>query len=232
MADSLSTAERDDNRRRYEERLASAERVYSHMKVLWDDQVELAETLRERRKAMISVLAIVVGLGVFRAGVADFSRPLALAGWKWDTSRMLITEAVAFFLVGTYLLCSDRQRIRYRLFRLWLVFQAIRKHFKNVRAESDAVKRAALRPDCPALPPRHPHRAIKAILPSPRLQERLQQADPLTVLYVQTAHLRNAYLDLERANNRVHERIREGSALVCAGYVAIAIALVLLLWSI
>lgn len=233
MAEPPTAESQEDTRgRQYQERLASAERVYAHIKLLWDDQVELAETLREKRKSMISLLAIVVGLGVFKAGASDFARPAVLDGWRWDASRILLSEALGFFLVGTYLLCSDRSRIRYRLYRFWLVADAIKRHIRDRQIESDLIKRAAMRPDCPAPVPRHPHRAIRAILPTPGMQGRLQRADVLTVLYVQTAHLRNAYIDLERSNNRVHERLREGSMLVCAGYVAIAIALVVFLWSI
>lgn len=49
-----------------ENELKAAESVLEHVRMLWDDQVALAESLVEKRKALSSMLAIIVGLGVFR----------------------------------------------------------------------------------------------------------------------------------------------------------------------
>src|SRR2546423_365724 len=46
--------------------LQTCKLAYAHVKMLWDDQVALAHSLVEKRKTRSTMLAVVVGLGVYR----------------------------------------------------------------------------------------------------------------------------------------------------------------------
>lgn len=214
-------------------RLESAQLVYSELKLVWDDQVELAATLGERRKTMISILAFVVGLGLFKAGISDFSVPKHLTGWQWVEIQILLTNMIVFFLVGTYVLCSDESRVRSSLRRLGRLLKILATRvsvrFGNVGGKDP---RSFLEPCTYGATNKGYRRAIEAILPSVKNQKLMHNASPLMVVYFQTAQLRSAYQKLKKSNNRVRKRIQEGSTLICWGYVWMATGLLLFLWSI
>ncbi len=82
----------------------AAQDVLDHVRMRWDDEVEYAETLRQRRKVFMTALALVVGIGIFQIDfhvspdeVVAISNP-----WYRVGVKLILLTAVGLFVVGAF----------------------------------------------------------------------------------------------------------------------------------
>lgn len=92
-----------------EELLKSADSLHSQALFLLEDEIAYASSLRDSRKTAATLIALLVGVGIFKIDV--FRQPgqeLAIEAWAWWVIRLLVTAAIGFMLAGTYHIYTER----------------------------------------------------------------------------------------------------------------------------
>lgn len=93
--------------------LAALRSVYEHVKLLWDDEVLFSAQLVEKRKSLSTMLAVIVGLGIFRFGFTQrVDEKVALSPSAMVVAQVALTFALTAFSIGTYLLYTQRPTLR------------------------------------------------------------------------------------------------------------------------
>lgn len=215
---------------------ASAEHlvgVFDHVKLIWDDQVDYAATLREKRRNTSTLLAILIGLGVFRLEIHQKpAGALIMTGMQLSLFRWALLVAVICFAFGIYFLYTERPNAR-RLVH-WILHTAIRwAHYLFRKAFAASThERASVKREAPPESPWPTGRAIAAML---RDDEHLQdwfQLSEDSLIRTRTERLRAAYLRLVAQNKRVAVRLRASVVCLLLGYLAIFVVFVLYIMAI
>lgn len=207
-----------------EEQIKAAEATYEHVRMLWDNQVDCAKDLTEKRKNLSAMMAILLGLGLFRLQL--FRRQdevLAVPGWAASCVLASSVLAMLAFTIGGYLLYTQRPNCRRSM--LWLYWEARRwvaYLIKLARANKDSPA-ATLGPHPPTLWPAG--RVLDLTLPDDEDLNDWFLQPPLVVIQTRTQRLRNAYITLRARNNRVAKRLREALFFLFAGFFMVFVAL-------
>lgn len=208
-----------------ENELKAAESVLEHVRMLWDDQVALAESLVEKRKALSSMLAIIVGLGVFRIQFTQKAdEKLIIEGQALSCVQWCLICALSAFLVGGYFLYTQRPAIRRCC--LWACdggWRWCKYLYRLARLDPNSPERVEIDPPTP---PKWPTgRAISLLLTEGELLDDWMYMEHLYVVQSRAERLREAYESLTRQNRRVANRLK--NALICLffGYSFVFVAL-------
>ncbi|MCP3906188.1 MAG: hypothetical protein GY715_21395 [Planctomycetes bacterium] len=188
--------------------------------MLWDDQVALADTLREKRKVISTLLVLLIGLGIFKL---QFHRPpgheLVVSDRTLVVLTSLLIPATLCFLLGAYFLFTERPLIR--RFSHWLRHFVRRNAvalFRKARADTPQ-EYDAIHPEDPPPSPWPSGRAVSATLDDDEAVEDLFHFDYRELIEVRSLRLRAAYQDLRRKNKRVSDRLKSATAALLIGYV-------------
>ena len=217
----------------HERELAAATLVFEHVKCLWDDQVDLAQTLMEKRKTISTTLAIVVGLGFFRVQFSQNANDVpSLQAEALLTVQILLTCAIVAIMCGAYLLFTQRPNVRRFLHWAWdltrrFVLTMLRKARAPNQEDRDKVGMPA-----PKETPWPAGRALGASLPDEEELSDWFSQDSVSVMKTKTERLREAYKGLRTRNLRVSNRIRDAIIGLFLGYFLVFCALMVYLWSI
>lgn len=105
----MDTHQADHKTADQEALLASAESLHDHAKFLLEDQINYATSLRDTRKTISTLLAVIVGIGVFRLEFTKNPGDITIiqAG-SLLAIRILFTAAVILFGIGGYFLYAER----------------------------------------------------------------------------------------------------------------------------
>lgn len=188
--------------------------------MLWEDQVDYAQTLRVKRQTYSTALVVVAGLGLFKLEWfrhRDSVPTLGVAG-QWVVVGLLVVALIAFFF-GAYALFTERAILRPRLARMIGLGDAAKGWLPrfgwSVEGEDSLVKRDSLS-----------ERAIAALTLSAEEQELVTDASPEDGWRVRTQRLRLAYERLTLANRRVGQRINLGLLFIFVRYFVVALTII------
>jgi len=210
----------------------AAEQIFQHVKMMWDDQVSLAGTLFARRRMVSTMLAVLVGLGIFRFQLT------VSAGDRWNVEEAdarviasLLTVATGLFAIGGYLVFTQRPIVRRVAVFSWGVVLRRRTHLWNLARSKTQAERDAMR-----IAPREPspwasQRASDLLLAD---DESLDDWHELTLEQVRrnrTMRLREAYISLKKQNDRIKWRLGEALMAVVAGYALLFVAFSWYIWT-
>lgn len=201
--------------------------------ILWEDQVEFAKTLVERRRVLSTVLAVIVGLGIFRIDLFRSSGDkLVVCEESLLAIRASLTLSCLFFGLGGYLLFS--QNSTGRRFVVW-GFRSVKAYFSMIYRKSRAPSREEQdkqKMELVEFPSTKISRASVAMWASPETSEEWASLDERSAKIVRLERLRAASLELGRRNERVAGRLRESLICLCLGFFFVFVALLSYLWSI
>ncbi len=83
--------------------------LHEQAQYLLDDELEYAKSLKENRRTIATLLALIVGVGIYKI---EFYRPmnqeLIVAPWAVWTIRVLFLAAIALVLIGAYFIYTER----------------------------------------------------------------------------------------------------------------------------
>ncbi len=211
---------------------ATAVLVYEQVKMQWDDQVEYAETLRDRRKTGSSLLAVLVGIGIVRFQLyVKKDETLVLAGAGLYLLRVLMTMSSSCFIFGAYFLFVERSICRRRTWQLadWILRRIT--YFYRLARVLDPAETAAITVKPTKVPPQR-ERASKILVPDDEELEKWEAVSEVEVIQERTWRLQQAYRSLEGQNRTVSGRIRNGVIILFAGFVLAFVAFLVYIWSI
>ncbi len=213
----------------------SDEHVYEQIRMLWDDQVAYAESLREGRKTMSSLLLVMVGIGIFRMEL--FREPGSTVPTVSEGAllgiRVCFTVAIMSFLLAAYFMFTERaQHVeRWLGYGLTNVWRRARYAVHWARASTPA-DLSRLRDLERPTPPPFTGRAISSLeLDSEEIDD-LFIKHPTEVRRDQINRLRIAYEHLATANLRVRSRLGRGGFFLAIAYCAVFLGFLMYNWSI
>lgn len=204
----------------------TAESVFQHVKMLWDDQVSLAETIRDKRRVTTTLLAVLLGLGIFRLDLtASPDQVLVVRGWTLWSIRTCVIGAMLSFVVGSYFLFTERPVLRVPL--LWLMgFGSRCWRWLYLKARAPTIEEAdAVRFPRPPATQWPSSRAIHGLLADAEDLTDWLIEEPTIVKWKRAERLREAYKLLRTANRRVRSRITLSMFWVFLGYVLVFCAM-------
>lgn len=212
------------------DRLQNAKEVHEQYWVVWQDQVEFAETLREKRKLYSAAIAIVAALGVFRLSwTRNINEVPAILHAEVEFAlKIVLAGALAVLLVGAHKLYTERAYFSPRIERhlpLWLV-RGLRHYLGSLwggRVEQrppddDFTETTASR--------EADERAISELVLSREEANDWLELSAERIWIEKAFRVRNAYLRLRQSNDRVKRRIQVGVALLGFSYLLLALVLV------
>lgn len=213
--------------------LANAKQGLEQIELLWNDQVRFADELRDKRRTYTAVLVLLGGLGVFR--ISPFRDPVAVPVLSPELNRVvavIVGLALSLFLIGAYLLYTDRSKIRVsfvnsiehsasrRQFRRWMIlwtgltpdqFRAKSRGHRFRTVGGRASDLAKISPD--------------------DLRGDFLNAPMQDAVIHRAVLLQVAYEKLAKANNRVNRRIEASVILFGAGYLGLGVVFGLYVWN-
>ena len=197
----------------YEEQLESSKLVLEQAQFLLEDEIGYATALRTQRRTLSGLLAIVIGLGVFRIDLygSPDDVPL-LPSWSILFIRILLVVAVFFILWGTWSLYSERP----------------------VSHDGSAAPREGdpERPSRVPLLEEGKGSAALCVLDLDRKYRRtLEKARPLDTVRARTLILGVAYDRLATANRRIRYRIQKGKVRLFVSMILLLGAFLLYSWT-
>jgi hypothetical protein len=212
------------------DRVQNAKEVHEQYWVVWQDQVEFAETLREKRKLYSAAIALVAALGVFRLSwTRNINEVPAIQHATVEFSlKAILAGALVILLIGAHKLYTERAYFSPRIERFlpqWLI-RRLRRHLGSLwdgRAEqglphSDAAETVAN--------PESDGRAISELVLSREEANEWLELSAERIWIEKAFRVRKAYLRLRQSNDRVKRRIQVGVALLGFSYVLLALVLV------
>lgn len=200
MADEPTSPDHVSDEQQYQSSLL----VFEQAEYLLNDEIGYATALRTQRRTLSGLLAIVIGLGIFRfdlfGSIED--QPL-VPEWALWTIRILITIAIPLIIYGTWSLYSERPII-----------------------EADEIE-----PESPVLEDGKSSAALCVLDLERKYRKTLEQAPPLLTIRARTLILSVAYRRLSRANRRVRYRIQRGKKALFLGMIVVFSVFVLYTWT-
>lgn len=198
--------------------LAVAEQTLDHVRMLWDDAVGYAETLREKRKLYSTGIALILGIGVFRVSwyrsVRDVS---AIADPTIELCiKLLVTVALTMLGIAAWHMFTERP-----VFRRWAVRRIARMNFRAARIAARSRLLAWNRFDTR----RHQRASTHMDIPSD-VMDRLEEFSPGQLMRIRAERIRTAYARLVQANDRVNRRIMRGVVWMGLSFAVFGIAAV------
>lgn len=95
------------------ERLRSAELVHEQAEYLLNDEIGYAAALRDSRKTASGLLAIMIGVGIFRIDLyRSADHVLAIGPWWAIVVRACFVLSVVFVAIGAFLIFTERNPFR------------------------------------------------------------------------------------------------------------------------
>lgn len=213
----------------------SDEHVYEQIRMLWDDQVAYAQSLREGRRTMSSLLLVIVGIGIFRMEL--FRAPEATVPTVGEGAllgiRVCFTVAIVCFLLAAYFMYTERAQImeRWSERALTELRRRVRYAMYWARASTPA-DLGRLRELKKPIPAPFTGRAISSLELTSEEVDDLFIKHPTDVRRDQINRLRIAYEHLAAANLRVRSRLGRGGFFVAIAYVAVFLGFLMYNWSI
>ncbi|MFA6043568.1 MAG: hypothetical protein WC718_01165 [Phycisphaerales bacterium] len=197
-------------------RIENAQRLYEVFRMLWDDQVAYADTLRDKRKLYSAGIAVLFGFGTFRlAWYRNLNEVPIVRDWLvFGLLQFLLVLVMAIALAAAYFLYTEGSMIR-----LWAArrFPALRLHERWPFRQFQSTWGSMADHDDRG-------RAISAIDMGVAESERWIDAPQDEVWTDRAWKLRDAYEDLLTANNRVNARIKTSVALLVTSYAILFVA--------
>lgn len=212
------------------DRVENAKQVHDQYWLVWQDQVEFAETLREKRRLYATAIALVAALGVFRLSWSrNTSEVPAIPSITVEVAlKVVLALSLMILLAGAHKLYTERAyfspRIDRRLPRWLSVF--CRRCLGSLwegRPEPGPPSDDELEPAAHSQPD---DRAISELVLS--REEAFEWLDMSAErIWIEKAfRVRKAHLRLRQANSRVNRRIRTGIALLGLSYGLLALVLI------
>lgn len=191
-------------------RIENAQRLYEVFRMLWDDPVAYADTLRDKRKLYSAGIAVLFGFGTFRlAWYRNLNEVPIVQNWLvFGLLQFLLILVMAVALAAAYFLYAEGSIIR-----LWAAhrFRSLRLHERWPFRQFQSTWGSMADHDDRG-------RAISAIDMGVAESERWIDAPQDEVWTDRAWKLRDAYEDLLTANNRVNARIKTSVALLVTSY--------------
>jgi hypothetical protein len=216
-----STSDRDNHEQ--------ARLLYEDIRMLWDDQVALADALRDRRKTYLTVIVVLAGLGVFRLGWVPVPADsfMAVTPWVRLTIKYLVTAALVSALISGVYLFTERPTVRpitrwallsigrWLSFRAWMALLRQDRRTPKPGESTNGVAMSVTKTS----------RAIAAIEYDTEKDWEQLEREPLARLYqIRSVKLREAYVKLIDANDRVRRRLRLAGFWLAIVFVILGIA--------
>jgi hypothetical protein len=192
------------------DRIASAQQVFENFKMMWDDEVGRAESIRDKRKLYATGIALLLGVGVIRISWYRSTRDVAAISDP-NTAfyiKMVLAAAVAVLLVSAYRMFTERRLFRPGACRI-LPFLA---RWPLLGPDPDVQERQG--------------RAIVALDMSLEEAEDQLRTSPELVWLGRAFRVRKAYGILVKANDRVNQRINDGVILLGISFLLLSVAIV------
>lgn len=203
----------------------------------WDDAVDHARSLTEKRKLYATILAVLAGLGLFRVqfSVAPNEIPAMGPLTAW-TARSCLLTAMGLTVVGVYFLFTENSNVRAWLsrrpkqgpwasLRAWAratgLYRGLPQLGWDPRDPRVAEKESGLGTGRPSNESRRASRFF--MLPSDVVRA-LAQVDEASAIEARIETLRVAYNALCRANRRVGQRIDIGISALGLAFLGIVLA--------
>ncbi len=195
----------------------NAAQIFEQVKTLWDDQADLAETLRNRRKVLSSLLAVLLGLGLFKLEFwAPEGRTAIIDGRSVPFFRWLIVSAICLFTLAVYFLHTQRPTLRRIAYAIW---HCLKRRTKWLYLKARAPERSQEIKVDPPPKPRWPEgRSLSTVLPDNEDLEDWCSMAPIELIFMRAERLRAAYDDLRSKNLRVSRRLKEGIFCTILGF--------------
>mgnify|MGYP000876573951 CR=1 FL=1 len=217
----------------------SADRVFKSARMVWDDAVAYAESLRDRRRLFTTALTIVAGIGIFRLGwfrsdrdvpaIPDISLRYAI--------KVTATLSIGLVIPAIIYIYSERPTVRRIIRWVWIKGTPVRGIAYGVLDRRPTTRRlcrrqrACWRCKLRRLKTREPHgRAIAAFLPNAEERTRLAAAPLHLVIRSETERLIVAYSILVASNRRVRYRLAQGAICFLGSVIMLLASLVLHVW--
>lgn len=209
----------------------SAQLVCEHVAALWDDQVTLAGTLIEKRKNLSTMVAVLVGLGVFRFQIWRRSSEIIIVSPE-GLLILKVTTALALlaFAGGLYFLYTQRPYVR--RFSLWcfdwicvLIKYCYHLGRAKSQAEADNIKLVAPKERWSR------GRAIHILLPDKELLDDWLALTPDDIYVERAKRWRQAYRSLKAQNKRVSSRLQSALFLFLIGIFLVFLSFGVYLWT-
>lgn len=208
------------------------EEIEKCVQFLWNDQEEFARGLVERRKVLSAVLAVIVGLGIFRVDLYRTPTEVAVVG---DTMLVvvkgLITVSLLGFGLGGYLLFTHKSTAR--TFLKWLG-RYCREYFWMLlrKARSETLQEAETHTmGKVALPEMTRLRSSSLVIPDHESVTMWVKLDESEARLMRLERQLAAYRELRDRNSRIAFRLRQSIAFLFAGFFFAFWAVVSYLWS-
>lgn len=177
--------------------------------MLWKDQVAFAETLVEKRKTLSSMLAIVVGLGVFRIQFTQKADEVpAVSGIALALVQWVLLAALLAFMIGAYFLYTQRPNFRRLGHWSWDQVSRYFKYLWKLARAPTPVDANNVTKNTPGQSPWPAGRAIRLILPDEEVLSDWFIQLPAKAVQIRAERLREAYRSLVEQNKRVSDRLR------------------------
>ncbi|HBS29626.1 MAG TPA: hypothetical protein DEB06_09305 [Phycisphaerales bacterium] len=202
--------------------------------MLWDDQVEYAQTLRDKRKTYSTGLLVIAGLGLFRLEWYRHAHlvPVISSPWVDVTLRLLLTMVAVVFVMAAYFMYTERRgaSLGCRWVGRFRLFGWVRRSAEWVRdrvglrdyeaSHGEDIEEAGSK------------RAIAVLEMSAERIDEFVRAQTWAAWQYRTVKLQLAYRRLVDANDRVNRRIRLGLLPMGTGYTLLIALFVLCFWGI
>jgi hypothetical protein len=193
-----------------DQRVEQAKLLYEQAEYLLNDEIGFANSLRDTRRTSAGLVAVVVGIGIFRLDLfGSMSGELRLSAWIVLSICGLLTIAAGFILGGLWLIYTDRP-IGYR-----------KKMERDLERDGHEV---------PTLEQGKGSAALAVLDIDSRWRRILRKAEPSLVYQAKAFIFGLAYRRLAKANRRVRERIIRGRTLVFWALICVMLAFVLYIW--
>ncbi|HRQ73585.1 MAG TPA: hypothetical protein PLU35_11205 [Phycisphaerales bacterium] len=210
----------------------TANQVYQHVRLLWEEEAAFAEDLVEKRKTFSTILTILVGLGLFRVQLYRRADEVMVLGpWAALIIKVLAVVALSFFALGVWWLYTQRPIVRGGCRRVWHESLRWGRYLWRLARSGDNEERERAKPDSLPPPPWPRGRAIEAVLPDNEELDDWFVLTPLQAAQARTAQLREAYRSLRVQNQRVYARLRAALASLMAGFLLVLAILFVYTWS-
>lgn len=203
----------------------SAELLYQHQLLQWEDAVAHAQTLRERRNSYLTALAVFAGLGAFRLTWTRAKDEVPIFDGPLVPTILAVLAAFSIFTIApaVWYTFTERSTARPWVFR-WgcrVLVPLPKGHGAGLLRPLRGL-RARLRRHRIAdgrLP-----RASERLAFTPPEKELLRRSPVATVWWARTEALTDAYVELVRANSRVAARLRLGGFFLVLSFALLALA--------